>query len=69
MMLLQCALDELCEKLGADPLEFRLRNALRTGENSFLGYPIGETVGFRQVLEAMMDPEMRRQYNRLREGG
>ena len=33
----------------------------------------GETVsavaGFRQVLEAMMDPEMRRQYNRLKEGG
>ena len=25
--------------------------------------------GFRQVLEAMMDPEMRRQYSRLKEGG
>ena len=25
--------------------------------------------GFRQVLEAMMDPEMRNAYNRLREGG
>ena len=25
--------------------------------------------GFRTVLEAMMDPEMRRQYNRLKEGG
>ena len=25
--------------------------------------------GFRQVLEAMMDPEMRRQYQSLREGG
>ena len=25
--------------------------------------------GFRQVLEAMMDPEMRKQYNRLKEGG
>ena len=25
--------------------------------------------GFRQVLEAMMDPDMRRQYNRLKEGG
>jgi DNA-binding MarR family transcriptional regulator len=25
--------------------------------------------GFRQVLEAMMDPEMRRQYNHLKEGG
>jgi hypothetical protein len=25
--------------------------------------------GFRQVLEAMMDPEMRKAYNRLKEGG
>lgn len=25
--------------------------------------------GFRQVLEAMMDPEMRRQFNRMKEGG
>jgi DNA-binding MarR family transcriptional regulator len=25
--------------------------------------------GFRQVLEAMMDPEMRAAYNRLKEGG
>ena len=25
--------------------------------------------GFRQVLEAMMDPEMRKQHNRLKEGG
>lgn len=25
--------------------------------------------GFRQVLEAMMDPEMRRQYSRLKDGG
>lgn len=25
--------------------------------------------GFRQVLEAMMDPELRRQYQRLKEGG
>jgi DNA-binding MarR family transcriptional regulator len=25
--------------------------------------------GFRQVLEAMMDPEMRRQYNRMKESG
>lgn len=26
-------------------------------------------LGFRQVLEAMMDPEMRRQYQRLKDGG
>ncbi len=49
----ECALDELAEKLGLDPLEFRLRNCLQTGEPSFLGYPVAETIGFSQVLEAI----------------
>jgi xanthine dehydrogenase molybdenum-binding subunit len=49
----ECALDELCEKLGADPLEFRLRSALREGEASFLGYPVAESLGFAEVLEAL----------------
>ncbi len=49
----ECALDELAEKLGIDPLEFRLRNALRAGDRSFLGYPVAETIGFTQVLEAI----------------
>ena len=49
----ECALDELAEKLGIDPLEFRLKNTLRTGETSFLGYPVAETIGFTQVLEAI----------------
>ena len=49
----ECALDELAEKLSIDPLEFRLRNTLRTGETSFLGYPVAETIGFTEVLEAL----------------
>ena len=49
----ECALDELAEKLDIDPLEFRLKNTLRTGETSFLGYPVAETIGFTQVLEAI----------------
>ncbi len=49
----ECALDELAEELGIDPLEFRLRNCLQTGEISFLGYPVGETIGFTEVLEAI----------------
>lgn len=49
----ECALDELAEKLGLDPLEFRLQNTLKTGEPSFLGYPVGETIGFTEVLEAI----------------
>ncbi len=50
---LECALDELTEKLGQDPLEFRLRNSLREGERSFLGYPLFEDLGYRQVLQAV----------------
>jgi aldehyde oxidoreductase len=49
----ECALDELAEKLGIDPLELRLKNTLRTGETSFLGYPVAETIGFTQVLDAI----------------
>ena len=49
----ECALDELAEKLGIDPLELRLKNTLCTGEISFLGYPVAETIGFTQVLEAL----------------
>ncbi len=49
----ECALDELAEKLGIDPLEFRLRNRLHDGEPSFLGYPVAESLGFEQVLEAL----------------
>jgi aldehyde oxidoreductase len=50
---MECALDELCQQLGEDPLEFRLRNALADGEITGLGYPVEETLGFRQVLEVL----------------
>ncbi len=50
---LECALDELAEKLGQDPIEFRLRNSLKPNESSFLGYPLFEDLGYRQVLEAI----------------
>ena len=37
----ECALDELAEKLGIDPLELRLKNTLCTGETSLPGLPRG----------------------------
>ena len=49
----ECALDELVQKLGVDPLEFRMQNRLLDGEASFLGYPVAESLGFREVLEAL----------------
>ncbi len=50
---LECSLDELAQLLSLDPLEFRLQNCLQDGEVSFLGYPLAETLGYRQVLEAI----------------
>lgn len=49
----ECALDELAERLGSDPLELRLKNSLRMGDPSFLGYPVGESLGFELVLAAI----------------
>lgn len=50
---LECSLDELIQKLDADPLEFRLQNIIDQDSISFLGYPIAERLGYRQVLEAL----------------
>ncbi|HSR29626.1 MAG TPA: molybdopterin cofactor-binding domain-containing protein [Anaerolineae bacterium] len=50
---LECTLDELASKLGIDPLELRLRNAIDDQTVTFLGYPPAETVGYRQCLEAI----------------
>ncbi|HEX9029023.1 MAG TPA: molybdopterin cofactor-binding domain-containing protein, partial [Anaerolineales bacterium] len=50
---LECAIDELAERLGQDPLELRLKNCLKLNETSFLGYPLFEDLGYRQVLEAI----------------
>jgi aldehyde oxidoreductase len=49
----ECSLDELAARLGLDPLEFRLRNAIDDDTITFLGYPPAETMGYRQCLEAI----------------
>ncbi len=50
---LECTLDELIQKLGEDPLEFRLKNALPQSAISFLGYPVAESLGYVEVLETI----------------
>jgi CO/xanthine dehydrogenase Mo-binding subunit len=50
---LECSLDELAQKLGLDPLELRRKNLLQQGAVSFLGYPLGESLGYAEVLEAI----------------
>lgn len=43
-------LDELASKLGMDPIDFRLKNAIEAGDHAYLGQPIPEC-GFKQCLE------------------
>jgi aldehyde oxidoreductase len=50
---LECTLDELAQHLGMDPLQFRLKNAIDQASITFLGYPAGESVGYREVLRAV----------------
>ncbi|HSO27071.1 MAG TPA: molybdopterin cofactor-binding domain-containing protein, partial [Anaerolineales bacterium] len=55
---MECALDELAEKLGLDPLELRRKNLISQNEPCFLGYPVGESLAYEEVLEAV-DPAYR----------
>ncbi|MFQ6029480.1 MAG: xanthine dehydrogenase family protein molybdopterin-binding subunit [Dehalococcoidia bacterium] len=48
---METAIDELCEKLGMDPLEFRLLNSSKEGVRRATG-PLMPKVGFIEVLEA-----------------
>jgi CO/xanthine dehydrogenase Mo-binding subunit/aerobic-type carbon monoxide dehydrogenase small subunit (CoxS/CutS family) len=45
--------DELAEKLGLDPLEFRLRNALTADQPTVCGQVLGSGFGFKACLEAL----------------
>ena len=45
--------DELAEKLGLDPLEFRLRNALTADQPTVCGQVLGSGFGYKACLEAM----------------
>jgi CO/xanthine dehydrogenase Mo-binding subunit/aerobic-type carbon monoxide dehydrogenase small subunit (CoxS/CutS family) len=46
-------MDELAEKCGIDPLEFRLRNAVRVGQETPTGQELKASVGLAQCLEAI----------------
>jgi aldehyde oxidoreductase len=50
---LECTLDELIQQLDADPIQFRLDNKIDQSSPTFLGYPVGESLGFSEVLEAL----------------
>jgi CO/xanthine dehydrogenase Mo-binding subunit len=48
---MECVADEICEQLGMDPLEFRMKNASKEGDRQASGVPFGR-VGNVEVLEA-----------------
>lgn len=51
---METAIDELCEKLGMDPLEFRLLNSAKEGTRRVTG-PLFPKVGFIETLQAAKD--------------
>jgi CO/xanthine dehydrogenase Mo-binding subunit len=59
---LECTLDEMIQRLGDDPIAFRLRNKIEQPSNTILGYPVAESLGYKEVLEAL-----RPRYDDLRE--
>src|SRR5919109_504750 len=51
---METAIDKLCEKLGMDPLEFRLLNSAKEGTRRATG-PVFQRVGFVETLQAAKD--------------
>lgn len=51
---METAIDMLCEKLGMDPLAFRLLNSAEEGSRAPTG-PIWPKVGFKETLQATID--------------
>jgi len=47
----ETVIDELCEKLGMDPIEFRLLNGAKEGDRRLDG-PVYKRIGFLETLEA-----------------
>jgi aldehyde oxidoreductase len=70
----ECTLDELAQTLKIDPLGLRFKNAIDQSCNSFLGYPVGESVGYIEVLNAIQPHyleflENEKTYNKLDSSG
>ena len=51
----ESVIDEICEKLGMDPLEFRTKNASKEGRR--IPGPVLQKVGYLETLAAAMDTE------------
>ena len=52
---MECIMDELCEKAGRDPWQFRFDNALEKGSMTATGQVLGDGVGLKETLLAIKD--------------
>ncbi len=52
----ESVIDEICERLGMDPLEFRVKNGTQEGSRRIPG-PVLQTVGYQETLAAAMQTE------------
>ena len=50
---LETLIDELAERIGIDPLEFRIINSLQNGDRTVTGQCLESGVGIKQCLEAL----------------
>lgn len=50
---IESAIDEMAEKLGIDPIDFRLKNCLRVGDITPHGQKLTESVGLVECLETV----------------
>jgi CO/xanthine dehydrogenase Mo-binding subunit len=55
LFMAECQMNKLAEKLGMDPVEFRLKNALRDGDTMGVGTPAPGPVTVVQCIEAARD--------------
>jgi CO/xanthine dehydrogenase Mo-binding subunit len=52
----ESVIDEICQKLGMDPLEFRVKNGSKEGSRRIPG-PVLQRVGYMETLAAAMDTD------------
>lgn len=59
---MECMMDELCEKAGRDPWQFRYDNALKKGSMTSTGQVLGDGVGLQETLLAIKDDYEKAKY-------
>jgi CO/xanthine dehydrogenase Mo-binding subunit len=55
LFMAELQMDKLAKKLGMDPVEFRLKNALQEGDTLGVGTPVPPVVSITQCIEAARD--------------